>query len=122
MANEYFKKFNMNNFRTTIRLSILNLLLLFAFLIVAKVLEGCTVQVESEPVVVEEVTLSVEVTATLNCDQYSVADYLSTEVCEEYDFDECCNLKWDEEGCWISFCDRGCIGLTPECYGVDEDE
>ena len=84
-------------------------------------ISACTVDVQPAPIEVDEITISVEVTATLSCNEYSLSDYLEAGVCEVYNPDECCNLMWDDIGCWISFCDDGCIGLTEECYGNDQE-
>ena len=93
-------------------------LVISAAIIVLGFLEGCTLEVDVPPIEVEEISVGVEVTATLSCNQYSLAQYLDSTVCEYYNPEECCNLMWDDNGCWISFCDE-CIGLTQECYEDD---
>ena len=112
----------LDRIETTVRLSILNIILLLVLFGSVWLLEGCTIDVEPAPITVEEITVKVEVTATLNCNEYSLAEYLTAEVCDHYDFDECCNLLWNDVGCYISFCDKGCIGLTEECYGEKQNE
>ena len=79
-------------------------------------MEGCTVQVETEPIAVE---LHVDVTAGVNCKDLDPLDYLEAELCFDIDINtSCCEINWSEK-CNIYLCET-CIGLSEECYEQEE--
>ena len=75
-------------------------------------MEGCTIEIETEPI-----ELQVEITASLECEEEDLMTYLTLPVCVLYDYKECCNIAWSSD-CVISFCED-CIGVTSAC---SEDE
>ena len=60
------------------------------------------------------IELEIEIKANLNCGDLDVLDYLSTDICIDYDPSKCCTMAWSD-GCDISFCDK-CIGISEGCF------
>jgi len=106
--------------RSLIRLQILNIILVLSLVAMGWLLEGCTIQVETEPIEVEVPTVEINIVQDMDCDQFDLFHYLSYPVCEKYTRTECCNMRWSQT-CMISFCD-GCIGLDAGCLGDPEDD
>ena len=99
--------------RSLVRLQILNIILLFILLAVVGSLEGCVLEVDTEPIEVEVPTIEINIVQDMDCDQYDLMQYLTYPMCAEYDRADCCNIRWSQV-CMISFCD-GCIGLDKGC-------
>jgi hypothetical protein len=99
--------------RSLVKLQILNIILLFILLGMLGALEGCVLEVDTEPIEVEVPTIEINIVQDMDCDQYDLMQYLTYPMCAEYDRTDCCNIRWSQV-CMISFCD-GCIGLDDGC-------
>lgn len=106
--------------RSLIRIHVLNILLVLSLFSMMWLLEGCTIELETEPIVIEVPAIEISLTESMDCDKHDLAQYLMYPICEEYKRSDCCNLRWSTT-CMISFCD-GCIGLEQACLEDSDEE
>jgi hypothetical protein len=107
------------NNRSLVRLQILNVILIIILFGMMWVLEGCTLEVDTEPIQVEVPTIEINVVQDMDCDQFDLVQYLTYPICTDYNREDCCNMRWSQV-CMISFCD-GCIGLDDGCLSDIEE-
>ena len=106
--------------RSLIRLQILNIILVLSLVAMGWLLEGCTVELEMDPIEVTVPEIEISIVQDMDCDHFDLYHYLSYPVCDNYNRADCCNMRWSQV-CMISFCE-GCIGLDAGCLGDKEDD